>query len=67
MPESTTDYLTSTQAAELLDVSPQTITRWVREGYLVAWRSPSRTGNGRIRIPRSEVDRLLVVETEPAA
>jgi excisionase family DNA binding protein len=51
-------YLTASQAALELDVSHSTINRWVREGYISAGRSPSPTGRGRTRIPRSEIERI---------
>lgn len=50
------DYLTASQTALELDVSPSTVTRWVREGYVTAGRSPGI--KGRIRIARSEVERI---------
>ena len=60
MTESDTAYVTPAEAAELLDVSQSTVTRWAREGYITGIRrSPSRHGKGRIRIPRSEIMRLL--------
>lgn len=65
MSESAADYMTPAEVAELADVSRSTVTRWVREGYLPARRTPSRAGKGRIRILRSDVAALL--NSEPAA
>ena len=59
MSETEAVQVSTAEAAELLGVSQQTVTRWVREGYLAARRGPSRFGKGRIRILRSEVERLL--------
>lgn len=59
MSESADDYLTPAEVAELAQVSRSTVTRWVREGYLAARRTPSRAGKGRIRILRSDVEALL--------
>lgn len=61
-----TEYVTASQAAVILDVSASTVTRWVRDGYIAAGRTPSLTGHGRIRIPRSEVERIRA-EIDPAS
>lgn len=60
-----TEYVTPAEAAGLLNVSPTAVTRWVREGYIKSWRSPGV--KGRIRIPRSEIDRLLAGQPEAAS
>lgn len=63
-----TEYLTTGEVALELGYSTATVTRWVREGYLKARRSPSHVGKGRIRISRLEVDRLLAeIEAGDAA
>jgi excisionase family DNA binding protein len=49
------EWVTTTQAAELLGVHAETARRYVRFGQLPARRLPS----GHIRIRRSEVQRLL--------
>lgn len=60
MSPTTQEYVTPAEAADDLDVSVATVTRWVREGYIHGVRrSPSHFGKGRIRIPRSEIERLL--------
>jgi excisionase family DNA binding protein len=62
------DYLTSTQAAEALGVSRNTVKKWARLGYLA---DSYRTDGGHVRIPRREVERvarlehLIVASPEP--
>src|SRR3990170_1913664 len=53
-PESTKDYLTTTQAARLLAVSPDTVLKLVRAGKVKS----SRTLGGHFRIPMSELGAL---------
>lgn len=48
-------WLTTSQAADLLGVATATVARYVRQGLLPALRLPT----GRLRIRRSEVERLL--------
>ena len=50
-------YLTTAEVADLLHVSPKTVTRWAREGKL----PHSRTLGGHRRYP-SEAIRQLAVE-----
>ncbi len=63
------DYLTTTQAAEVLSVSPDTVLKWVKAGKLRA----SRTLGGHFRIPFEELQRLAgaaavqVTQIQPAA
>jgi excisionase family DNA binding protein len=47
--------LTTTEAAKLLEVSRDTVARWIRLDQLPAVRLPS----GQYRIPREAVERLL--------
>jgi excisionase family DNA binding protein len=47
--------LTTSQAADMLDVSRDTVARWIRLGQLPAVRLPS----GRYRVRREDVERLL--------
>jgi excisionase family DNA binding protein len=58
------EYLTSTDAAEALGVSRNTVRKWVRLGYL---RDSCRTDGGHVRIPRREVDRVARLERLVAA
>lgn len=49
------EMLTTRRAAELLNVDRHTVARWARLGQIRYARLPS----GTLRIPRSEVDRIL--------
>lgn len=49
------DLLTKAEAAELLGVSPATISRWLKEGRLPAYRLGPRA----VRIRRADLDDLL--------
>ncbi len=49
------ELLTASEMAQILRVDPSTIRRWAVEGRLRAVRLPSRG----VRIPRSEVEKLL--------
>jgi excisionase family DNA binding protein len=53
------EYLTSTEAAEALGVSRNTVKKWARLGYL---HDAYRTDGGHVRIPRREVDRVAGIE-----
>lgn len=53
-------YETVTGAARRLNVTRDTIERWIRRGNLPALRLPG----GRIRIPSGAVDRLLTPISE---
>jgi putative resolvase len=55
--------LTAKQAAQLLQVSEETIWRWVRAGKMKAVRLPS----GRIRIEESEIRRIMTTSQEKDA
>lgn len=50
------DYLTTTQAARLLAVSPDTVLKWVKAGKIGAYLTPG----GHCRIPREVIDELMV-------
>jgi excisionase family DNA binding protein len=54
-----TEFLTSTEAAEALGVSRNTVKKWARLGYL---HDSYRTDGGHVRIPRREVDRVARLE-----
>jgi excisionase family DNA binding protein len=60
IPESSKDYLTTTQAARLMSVSPDTVLKWVRAGKVKSYR----TLGGHFRIPTSEMG---VLESRQAA
>jgi excisionase family DNA binding protein len=55
MPEQERQWFTTAQVAQLLEVSQSAVQRWVRLQQIKAVRLPS----GHIRIPRSEVDRII--------
>lgn len=61
-----TDLLTTAEAANLLNVSPVTISRWVKQGRLTAYRIGPRV----VRIRRGDLEALLhpasPVEAPPA-
>ena len=46
------DYLTTTQAAKLLSVTPDTVLKWVKAGKVKSYR----TLGGHFRIPLSELN-----------
>ncbi len=54
-----TEYLTSTEAAEALGVSRNTVKKWARLGYL---HDVYHTDGGHVRIPRREVERVARLE-----
>jgi len=55
MPDKTKEYLTTRQAAEMLDVAVSTVQQWANEGLLKAWT----TGGGHRRIVRSSINEML--------
>lgn len=50
------DYLTVTEAAEVLDLHPRTIRRWINKGYGPA---AVELPNGRYRFPAAEFNAWL--------
>ncbi|MEO5355649.1 MAG: helix-turn-helix domain-containing protein, partial [Magnetococcus sp. XQGC-1] len=48
-------FVTSSQAARLLNVSQRTINCWVDEGVIKAWK----TAGGHSRIPMSAIEQIL--------
>ena len=51
---SETEYLSSTEAAKALDITPATLRAWERKGYIHATRPPG----GWRRFTREEVERV---------
>jgi uncharacterized protein YjcR len=50
------DYITTGEAATALGVSPNTVKKWVRLGYITdVWALP---GSGYLKIARSEIERI---------
>ena len=56
-------YLRSAQVAELLQVSPKTVSRWAQEGMLPYFR----TLGGHRRYPDAEIRVLLETLSEPSS
>jgi excisionase family DNA binding protein len=56
-------YLHTTQVAELLQVSPKTVSRWAQEGRLPYLR----TLGGHRRYPDAEIRALLEALSDPSA
>jgi len=56
--------LTTAQAADLLELAPTTIRRWVQEGKLEAIVVSSTHGQPRLGITRASVEALLKVEAQ---
>ena len=56
-------YLRTAQVAELLQVSPKTVSRWAQEGMLPYFR----TLGGHRRYPDREIRVLLATLSEPSA
>jgi excisionase family DNA binding protein len=56
-------YLRTAQVAELLQVSPKTVSRWAQEGMLPHFR----TLGGHRRYPDAEIRALLATLSEPSA
>lgn len=57
------EFLTGKEFREILQISPATLNRWVKSGKVKAVRI-SDNDNGHIRIPSSEIDRLMQVEQD---
>ena len=60
-PEPAADLLTRAEAAKLLKVSPVTISRWLKQGRLPAYRLGPRA----VRIRRADLEGLLRAAFEP--
>jgi len=56
------EYFTTTEAARLLSVSPDTVLKWVRKGKIASYRTPG----GHARIPKEAVAGMLPEEKEGA-
>ena len=56
-------YLHTAQVAELLQVSPKTVSRWAQEGMLPYFR----TLGGHRRYPDAEIRALLETLSEPSS
>ncbi len=56
------EYLTAQDAAQLADVNPGTIRRWVREGKLTEHRAGAH-----VRVSRADLERMLRTGTRRVA
>lgn len=56
-------YYTTSQAARLLAVSPDTVLRWVRQGKISSYNTPG----GHSRIPREAVEQMLHSPQQPVS
>jgi excisionase family DNA binding protein len=56
-------YLRTAQVAELLQVSPKTVSRWAQEGMLPHFR----TLGGHRRYPNREIRAMLKTLSEPSS
>jgi excisionase family DNA binding protein len=56
MTEALPEYLTTRQAADRLQVTEDTVRRWLRSGQIRGSRLSDRAG---YRIPREEIERVL--------
>jgi excisionase family DNA binding protein len=56
-----TKYMTPKEVAAEMEVSAATVVRWVREGLIPAKRFGTRI----IRIPKTEVERLMEQGSRP--
>ncbi len=52
--------LTIVEVAERIGVSTRSVKRYIARGYLTAWRLPSPSGRGHLRIDESELARFMV-------
>jgi excisionase family DNA binding protein len=59
-----TDYLTTAEAAECLDVHPNTTRKWAARGMVLSYRNPV---NGYRLIKRTDLHKLLEKVAEPVS
>ncbi len=52
--------LTIVEVAERIGVTTRSVKRYIARGYLTAWRLPSPSGRGHLRIDESELARFMV-------
>ena len=52
--------LTIVEVAERIGVTTRSVKRYIARGYLTAWRLPSPSGRGHLRIDEPELARFMV-------
>ena len=57
------DYVTVSEAAKLVEVSPSTIWRWIDKGLLPAYR----IGRRKVRVKRADLSRAIAPARAPTA
>lgn len=57
-----TDLITVAEAASVGGVDPKTVRRWYREGKIRKYA----TGTGRVRVSRTEIEKLTTPTPAPA-
>lgn len=62
MPDSFEPFLTPTEIAKLLKVSPETVIGWIRKGELLGVNVGSGTRRARFRVSRESLDEFFVGE-----
>ncbi|MFU7558774.1 helix-turn-helix domain-containing protein [Stieleria sp. JC731] len=68
MPDSIEPFLTPSEIAKLLKVSPETVIGWIRNGELRAVNVGSGTRRSRFRVSRENLDEFLCLrEVQPPA
>lgn len=63
MTDARDELLTVKEVAQACGVHPNTVRRWIDEGLIETW---SVLPTSRVRIPRSEVDRLQQPRVRPS-
>ncbi len=52
--------LTIVEVAERIGVTTRSVKRYIARGYLTAWRLPSPSGRGHLRIDEPELARFML-------
>lgn len=59
------EFLTGKEFREVLSISAATLNRWVKSGKIQAIRINDANPYSELRIPSSEIDRLLAIGANP--
>jgi len=57
--------LSTKEAAEILEVSDQTIINWWKEGFIEGYKLNPSKSNSAIRVSRKRIDQILRERTNP--